>query len=216
MIASLFSLTPVWGQADSLCVSDANGFYHVDGWVGSTFTWDAQGYGVIIGQGNDSVSVAWTANPGTYTLSVFETSIDGCDGPIQYLTIEILPEPVVIIDIQICLGNTFTLPDGSVVSSSGIYDVVLQSVLGCDSTITTNLDVVPVLTSITNAEICNGQSYTLPDGSIVSAAGSYDVTLTSVAGCDSIVTTILDVIPVLTSTTNTEICNGQSYTLPDG
>lgn len=129
MIAGMFSLTPAWGQADSLCISDAIGSYHVVGWTGSTFTWDAQGNGVVTGQGNDTVSVAWTAVAGSYTLSVFETSIDGCDGPTQYLTIEILPEPVSIIDIQICTGQSYTLPDGIVVSVSGMYDVVLQSAL---------------------------------------------------------------------------------------
>ena len=117
MIAGLCSLTPVWGQADSLCVSDPIGSYHVVGWAGSTFTWDAQGNGVILGQGNDSVSVAWTAVAGTYTLSVFETSADGCDGPMQYLTIEILPEPTTIVDVQICSGQTYVLPNGDVITN---------------------------------------------------------------------------------------------------
>jgi gliding motility-associated-like protein len=120
------------------------------------------------------------------------------------------------VDAQICQGQSYTLPDGSSVSASGSYPVTLTSSAGCDSIVTTNLTVLNVLTSTVNAQICQGQSYTLPDGSSVSASGSYAVTLTSSAGCDSIVTTNLTVLNVLTSTVNAQICQGQSYTLPDG
>ncbi|MFZ4784351.1 MAG: hypothetical protein ACOYLH_02670, partial [Flavobacteriales bacterium] len=215
-LAALFSWSTSVSQSDTLCESNAIGTYYVVGWPGSTFTWDTQGNGVVTGQGNDSISVAWTSGPGNYTLSVFETSSDGCDGPIQLLDIVILPEYAITENVQICLGNTFTLPDGGIVNSSGTYISNLTTVAGCDSIVTTILDVVPVITNTVNAEICAGGSYTLPDGSTVTTAGSYDVTLVSAAGCDSIVTTILDVVPVITNTVNAEICAGGSYTLPDG
>jgi gliding motility-associated-like protein len=92
----------------------------------------------------------------------------------------------------------------------------LVSAGGCDSIITTNLSVVPVITASVNAQICNGQTYTLPDGTVVSAAGAYDVTLVSSNGCDSIITTTLALLNSVTSTINAQICNGQSYIMPDG
>jgi hypothetical protein len=81
------------------------------------------------------------------------------------------------VDEVICEGESVTLPDGSTVSAAGSYDVTLASVVtGCDSTITTNVTVNPLLFSTVDEVICEGELVTLPDGTSVSAAGSYDVT----------------------------------------
>src|SRR5690606_16655065 len=118
----------------------------------------------------------------------------------------------------ICEGESVTLPDGTQVSASGSYEVTLQSVVtGCDSTITTNVIVNPLLTSTQDFTICDGESITLLDGTEVSASGSYDVTLQSiVTECDSTITTNVTVNPLLTSTQDFTICDGESITLPDG
>jgi len=149
---------------------------------------------------------------GSYDVTL--TSAAGCDSIVTTI-IDIIPIVTNTVNAEICNGQLYTLPDGTTVTAAGSYDVTLTSVAGCDSIVTTILDIIPIVTNTVNAEICNGQLYTLPDGTTVAAAGSYDVTLTSVAGCDSIVTTVLDVVPIVTNTVNAEICNGQSYTLPD-
>src|SRR5690606_31368082 len=115
-------------------------------------------------------------------------------------------------------GESVTLPDGSEVGTTGSYDVTLQSIVtGCDSTITTNVTVNPLLTSTEDFTICEGESVTLPDGTEASASGSYDVTLPSiVTGCDSTITTNITVNPLLTSSQDFTICEGESVTLPDG
>jgi gliding motility-associated-like protein len=156
-------------------------------------------------------SIVTTAESYDVTL----TSVAGCD---SIVTTVLIVNPVynIAVNAQICNGQSYTLPNGTSVNTSGSYIVTLPTISGCDSIVTTTLDVVPVLTNTINAEICAGGSYTLPDGSTVTTAGSYDVTLTSVAGCDSIVTTILDVVPVYTILVNAEICSGNSYVLPDG
>jgi gliding motility-associated-like protein len=59
--------------------------------------------------------------------------------------------------------------------------------------------------------ICSGSSYTLPDGILVSAAGSYPVTLSSAAGCDSVVTTVLTIQSTLSSSLSASICAGENY-----
>src|SRR5690606_25476832 len=88
---------------------------------------------------------------------------------------------------------------------------------GCDSTITTNVIINPLLTSSQNFTICEGESVTLPDGTTTTEAGSYDVTLQSVlTGCDSTITTNVIVNPLLTSSQDFTICEGESVTLPDG
>jgi hypothetical protein len=149
---------------------------------------------------------------------VYDVTIAGsntCDSTIS-INLTVNPIFAITVDAQICGGQSFTLPDGSAVSTSGIYAVTLTSASGCDSVVTTDLSVISVLTTSVDASICDGSSYTLPDGSVVTAAGQYDVTLTSSGGCDSIVTTNLSILPVFNLTVDASICDGDSYVLPDG
>src|SRR4029079_12627908 len=94
-------------------------------------------------------------------------------------------------------------------NAAGSYSVTLQSASGCDSVATLNLVVNPVKTSTTNTTICSNQFPYAWNSQSYNAAGSYSVTLQSVAGCDSIATLNLVVNPVKTSTTNTTICSNQ-------
>ena len=202
-------------QSNILCVNNPVGNYYVIGSTGSTYVWDTEGNGTIIDQGKDSITVIWNAIPGLYTLSVIETSEFGCDGTPQFLTVEILAYAPVIQD-TICQGENYTLPDGTVVDANGTYVVMLTSVGGCDSVITTNLTVLDAFDETVDVDICTGQDYTLPDGTIVDATGTYMVTFTSVGGCDSVITTNLTVNDTFDETVDVDICAGQDYTLPDG
>src|SRR5206468_3001846 len=83
------------------------------------------------------------------------------------------------------------------------------SAAGCDSIATLNLIVNAALTSTTNTTICISQLPYTWNGNTYNAAGSYNVTLVSAAGCDSIATLNLTVNPAVTSTTNTTICDNQ-------
>jgi len=74
----------------------------------------------------------------------------------------------------------------------------------------------PVKT-IKTVSVCNGQSYTLPSGKIVNAAGVYNDTLYSIQGCDSAINVInLNVNAVKILAMNAFICHGSNYTLPWG
>jgi gliding motility-associated-like protein len=156
-----------------------------------------------------SVSVA-----STYTTTLGST-VTGCD---SVVTTNLTVNPIynTSVNAQICTGQTYTLPDGSVVSAANSYPVTLSSVNGCDSVVTINLAVNSTLTSTTNATICQGDTYTLPDGSVVSSSGTYTYTFTLPSGCDSIVTTNLTANPTFSTSVNASICSGQTYTLPDG
>jgi hypothetical protein len=169
-----------------------------------------QGESVTLPDGS-TVSAA-----GSYDVTLASV-VTGCDSTI---TTNVTVNPLLFSTVTevICQGESVTLPDGTSVSAAGSYDVTLASVVtGCDSTITTNVTVNPLLFSTVNEVICQGESVTLPDGSTVSAAGSYDVTLASVVtGCDSTITTNVTVNPLLFSTVNEVICQGESVTLPDG
>jgi gliding motility-associated-like protein len=119
------------------------------------------------------------------------------------------------VDTAICQGASYTLPDGAVVSASGVYiDTLLTFPLKCDSIITTNLVVHPAYEYTINPIICPDAAYTLPDGSMVNTSGIYIDSLTTVTGCDSIITTNLTVGSfVIDAGANTAICLGDSAQL---
>ena len=119
---------------------------------------------------------------------------------------------------SVCSGQSYTLPWGPTVNTSGIYRDTIKNITGCDSIRTTvNLAVQPATNSITNAAICAGQNYTLPSGTIVNTAGTYVDTLHYISGCDSVRRTVnLSVATISTSIKDTSICAGQSYTLANG
>ena len=176
----------------------------------ATYSWSPPG-GLSAVSGN-SVN----ANPSiATTYTVVGTDVNGCSAS---ATVDIDVNPIYSssVSASICSGSSYTLPDGSSVNAVGSYPVTLTSISGCDSVVTTNLTVVNELESFVDVSICSGSSYILPDGSTVSASGSYPVTLIASTGCDSVVTTNLTVVNQLATTIDISICIGSSYTLPDG
>ena len=154
-----------------------------------------------------------TNTAGTYTITL--TGAGGADSIIitNLLLAAVYDE---IINAEICEGENFILPDGSIVTTSGIYVNNFISIAGCDSTITTNLTVLPFFSTFIDTAICAGENYILPDGIIVTDPGIYTTILISVGGCDSIINTTLNTILPATSTVDVEICAGTEYILPDG
>jgi len=122
----------------------------------------------------------------------------------------------VVVDTSICEGETYTLPDGEIVAESLIDTTILTGVDGTDSIVITYLTVLPISTSFVLAEICEGETYLLPGGSIATAPGTYADTLLSAAGCDSIIITTLTVHPLYFLSSTVERCIGEVYVLPDG
>jgi gliding motility-associated-like protein len=101
--------------------------------------------------------------------------------------------------------STYTAPWGTTYTQSGTYRDTLSTSAGCDSVVTLNLIVFgnstpPPIT----ASACD--SYAAPWGSVYTQSGSYDTTLLTVNGCDSLVTLNLTITPSPTL---------QSFTTPD-
>ncbi|WP_165760204.1 hypothetical protein, partial [Niastella populi] len=71
------------------------------------------------------------------------------------------------------------------------------------------LTVNDVLRDTTTATICTNQLPYSWNGLSITAAGTYSDTLTSAAGCDSIINLILTVNDVLSDTTTATICTNQ-------
>lgn len=115
-----------------------------------------------------------------------------------------------------CEGDVYSLPDGSEVIEGGTYEVPLVTSSGCDSLVTLDLEMFPSYSFELNPEICENQSYTLPDGEEVDEEGTYIVNFVLESGCDSTYTVNLSVEPVLNIDQEFVICQGESVELPDG
>lgn len=105
-------------------------------------------------------------------------------------TIRPLGYPVVKQNITatVCGGRYYTLPSGKKTGTPGLYSDTLRTPGGCDSLITTlNLSVTILKTLRTTANICDGESYLLPNGKTVTASGIYSDTIPAAGGCDSII-----------------------------
>jgi uncharacterized protein YuzB (UPF0349 family) len=86
---------------------------------------------------------------------------------------------------------------------------------GCDSTVTVALNVLPALTGNNNTTICNEESIVI-NGTTYNAAnptGTEVFTNVGPNGCDSTVTVALNVLPALTGTNTTTICNEESIVI---
>jgi len=119
-------------------------------------------------------------------------------------------------DVTICVGQSFTLPSGVIVSAEGTYTSSLVNSFGCDSTVTTTVTIVDEFIIDLEAAICEGESYVLPDGTSENDGGTYTFEFISSGGCDSTVTVTLTVNPTYYSQQTISICEGESYELADG
>lgn len=135
------------------------------------------------------------------TAGVYESTVQGvtgCDSVIQ-TSLSIYPEIApTILQVHLCPGDTYTLPNGQSVSTAGVYESILQGIFGCDSVIQTNLSIYPEIAPTTlQVNLCPGDTHTLPNGQTVGIPGVYATTLQTPNGCDSLIqTTVVVSAPI--------------------
>ena len=65
------------------------------------------------------------------------------DGNESMKNLTVIPNTTSTQTLSICDGATHTLPDGATATVTGVYTSHIANAAGCDSTITTNLTVIP-------------------------------------------------------------------------
>ena len=115
----------------------------------------------------------------------------------------------------ICIGDTLKLNQHSYYANGTYYDTLVNS-LGCDSILTIQLTTYPVYHVYDSVSICHGDNYTLPNGQIISQAGNYQISYTSLNGCDSIYHYYLSLKPLSSTNIDTSLCYDAYYILPNG
>ncbi|MBK7428113.1 MAG: hypothetical protein IPI60_14350, partial [Saprospiraceae bacterium] len=157
---------------------------------------------------------SYTVGTSIYTTSGTYTDIlpdvHGCDSTI-ILNLTVHPLSETVLTEEICDGNFYSV-GSSVYTTSGTYTDILPDVNGCDSTVNLTLTVHPLIETVLNEEICDGDSYTVGTN-VYTTSGTYTVILPDVNGCDSTVILNLTVHPLFETVLNEEICDGDSYTV---
>jgi len=141
---------------------------------------------------------------GVYTDTILTNM--GCDSIIT-LTLNVRPYVYVAYSATICQGDTYPF-NGSLLSQPGIYTDTLAT--SCDSIVTLTLSVIPNSFLSMADTICEGESFTLGAG-IYMVSGNYTETFPSAAGCDSIVSLALFVIPLQYCVMEETICSGEDF-----
>src|SRR5574339_461249 len=109
-------------------------------------------------------------------------------------------------DTVVCASALPFTWNGINITAAGAYPFTTQSVAGCDSTITLNVTVNPVVTATADTVVCNSGLPFVWNGININAAGAYPFTTQSIAGCDSTITLNVTVNPVVTATADTVVC----------
>ena len=128
---------------------------------------------------------------GTYTVILTATNSQGSDSQTLTSYITVTAGSTSSQTIDICPGESVTVGT-STYTSGGIYTDVLTAANGCDSTVTTTINMLSATSNTQNVEICQGSSYSI-GGNTYTTAGTYTDVITNTAGCDSTVTTNLTV-----------------------
>ena len=114
------------------------------------------------------------------------------------------------IDKDICNGQSY-LFFGQSLSTSGSYQKILSGTGGCDSTVILHLRTVAFFNDSFQQVLCPGSSISF-GGQVITAAGVYRDTFSSIGGCDSMVTLTVSMGLSYSNTISQSICEGSSFT----
>ena len=148
----------------------------------------------------------WKYKSGTYR-GVTENSIQ-CDS-IVYMHLHVVELQTVITDTVVCDAASIQWR-GRTIKTNGQFTDTIKSELKCDSiAYVLNVRFLTSSKASIDTTLCFGESVTLGD-TVLATEGTYTRTLTNAAGCDSVVTMQLHILPE-PQTINAFICEGQSY-----
>jgi len=136
-------------------------------------------YGVAIQADGKIVVVGSTDNGGQNDFAIFR--LQGVCPAISFSQ-----------EVSICTGESIVV-DGHQYTTAGVYNDQITLATGCDSSITTILNVLPHSSFTQDVTINAGESLSVGNNTYTSS-GTYEDVLVAANGCDSLLTTILTVL----------------------
>lgn len=140
------------------------------------------------------------------------TAANGCDS-IVTLNLTVNHSDNIVLTDTVCAGSEYhNYGFDTTITATGNHVLTHQgtNTLNCDSTTTLTLTVTPVYNRTISAMICSGGSYPF-NGQNLTEANTYVANLSTVNGCDSIVTLNLTVGDQFRDTITAHVCAGGSY-----
>ena len=152
----------------------------------------------------------WTGylyESGEYTL--ISVNNVGCVNATK-LNLKVLKKTYSTLNVIIC--DSYSAPNGQILTNSGTYTITILNKAGCDSVITVNLLVKKKSFSILNRVSCD--SFTAPNNVLYTKSGVYTIIIPNKQGCDSVITLNLTINKLVLKVPNdTNICKGNSIIL---
>jgi hypothetical protein len=142
---------------------------------------------------------------GTYTH--IDSNTVGCES-VYMLDLSVDPLHTVMLSDTICASDTLDFY-GNALTTSGSYQHIAASAVGCDTIVDLVLTVEPVFATNLSASICSGDTLDF-FGTSLFEAGVFNETLTAQNGCDSIIELTLTVNPAYFTPLTAKICEGDS------
>lgn len=142
--------------------------------------------------------------PGFYT-DVF-VKLNGCDSTIV-TELSVTPASSDLVEVTLCEGQIYFV-GGAPQSTAGIYIDTLQTAIGCDSIVTTDLRFVEYYDSIF-VQLCEGESY-FAQGQNQTTSGIYIDIFPSQIGCDSVKVSNVEFVPATAIIEETDLLSCQN------
>ncbi len=143
---------------------------------------------------------------GTYNHTF--TAATGCDSSVS-LHLFVRPAISKSFADTACAGVTYTW-GGQAYTATGTYNHTFTAANGCDSNVTLQLFIRPVITHNFADTVCAGVTYNWA-GQAYTTTGNYNKAFTTAAGCDSTVTLHLFIRPAITHNFADTVCAGITY-----
>ena len=194
---------------------------------GETTTLTANG-GISYQWSNNSTNASITVST-SWQYVVTATNTQGCTATAStYVTVNPLPNVSISGETSICQGETATLTangaqsylwntsstDASImVGTTENFTVTGYSAQGCTNSAAVFVTVFPTYNTPITRNICHGESYDF-FGQILNSPGTYEHTLYTAHGCDSVITlTLTSLIPNVTISGDMNLCENESTIL---
>jgi Leucine-rich repeat (LRR) protein len=140
------------------------------------------------------------------------TSVHGCDSVVN-LNLLVRPSFRRLVVTEICQGDTLQVGPFAH-TETGLYDDTLQTIYGCDSVIIVDLTVRDSFLSLTEVDLCFGDTFAFR-GVTYREGGTYVDRFTNIDGCDSLYVLQLNMPSSDRYPISRVICSGDSVLVGD-
>ena len=145
----------------------------------------------------------------TYSTSVndtlFFTSSLGCDS-VVFFNLTVYSSQATVVDSTVCENSLPIVWNDSVFTSAGVKVAMYSSSLGGDSIVTMILHVTPTVYNGVSEDVLENDMPHVFLGNVYYGGGVDTITLVSASGCDSVIYYSLTVIPNVTVSVDSTVC----------